>query len=101
MDTAGGAATFTVSVEVALPFATTPTCGGLKLQAMPEGTPEQPKVSCPAKPPVELSATAKLAELPAATVALLGEIEPVMPPTATCTICVCVMLPLAALTVTE
>ena len=84
-----------------MPFAATLTCGGLKLQAMPEGTPEQPRVSCPAKPPVELSATAKFAELPAATVALVGEMELAIPPTATCTVCVCVMLPLAALTVTE
>jgi hypothetical protein len=100
MDTAGGAATFTVSVEVALPFAATPTCGGLKLQVVAEGGTEQASVNCPEKPPVELSATAKFAEVPAATVALEGDMELTIPPTLNCTIWVCVISPLAALTVT-
>ena len=101
MLTVGCEATFTVSVEEAVPFPAMPICPGLKLHVMLEGSPEQARVSCPAKLPVELSATAKFAELPAAMVALAGEMEPLIPPTASWTICVCVISPLAAPTVTS
>jgi hypothetical protein len=99
METEGGAATFTVSVEVALPAML--TCDGLKLQVVPKGRPPQLKVSGPAKPPAAPSATAKFAELPDAIIALGGEMELTIPPTANCTTCVCVMAPLEALTVME
>jgi hypothetical protein len=88
-----------VRVDVALPFAAKVVCGGTKPQFMPDGAPEQTKVTGPANPPVELMATCKFAELPAAIVADVGEIEPVIPPTLTCTSWVWVIEPLAALTV--
>jgi hypothetical protein len=84
---------------MALPFAVSADCAGLKAQLMPDGTPEQASVTCPAKPPVEFSVAAKLEELPAAITAEPGEMDPVIPPTVTCRSCVWAIEPLAALTV--
>jgi hypothetical protein len=95
----GFAATLTVSTAAVSAFAAKVGFGGLKLQSMPEGAPEQDRVTGPAKPPVEASVTSKVPELPASITAELGVIELVIPPTPSWTSCVWVMDPLAALMV--
>jgi len=72
----GFAATVTVSVELAVPFAVRFTCAGAKLQLMPEGAPPQARVTVPLKPPEEFRVTAKLAEPPTEMVALDGVTDP-------------------------
>jgi hypothetical protein len=96
-------ATCTVSVELALPFATRSTTPGLNVQPTPEGAPLQTRLTWPPKPPEEVTLTAKLAEPPTAIVALVGETAPVIPPTATatCTSCVWLTVPLVAVIGTE
>lgn len=74
-DIEGLAETCTVSVELALEFAVMVTCAGLKLQFRPEASPLQARSTGPEKAP-DLRLTAKVAELPTAIVALVGEIVP-------------------------
>jgi hypothetical protein len=91
-------ATCTVSVELALPFAGKLTAGGLNVQPTPEAALLQSRFTWPPKPPEEVTLTAKLAELPTAIVALVGDTDPLIPPTATptCTSCVWLTVPLVA-----
>jgi hypothetical protein len=74
-----------VSVDVAVAFACTLNCGGLKLQATPAGAPLHARLTCPLKPPVEFTVTVKFDALPAAIVIAAGATEPLSPPALTCT----------------
>ena len=68
------------------------------MQPTPEGALLQARFTWPPKPPEEVTLTAKLAELPTAIVALVGDTDPLIPPTATptCTSCVWLTAPLVA-----
>ena len=97
----GAAATLTVSVDEPLPLAASVTWLGLKLHAMPDGAPAQARFTWLEKPPVDCRLTPKFPELPAPIVVVVGEMDPVIPPTVSCTFWVCVTPPPEPFTVTE
>jgi hypothetical protein len=88
--------TCTEIVELTLPFAARVTEAGLGVHVTPEGAPLQASVTCPPKPPVAFTVSAKLDDPPAAMVADAGASEPVSPPTIICMSSICVIFPLAA-----
>ena len=90
----GLALTATVRVVVAGPEAGTVTCGGLKAQLSVVGMPVQPKATSPETPLVEVSDSAKFAELPTAMVAEVpGVTLAVIVPTTNVAAAVIVLLP--------